>query len=74
MATRIISTLVDDLDGSEAAETVQFSLDGRSYEIDLSSTHADQLRAGLLPYLQVARKETSTVRRQVRTAKRALCS
>ena len=27
--------LLDDLDGGEAAESVAFSLDGKSYEIDL---------------------------------------
>ena len=30
MAKEVITRLVDDLDGSEAAETVEFGLDGRS--------------------------------------------
>lgn len=47
--------LVDDLDGSAAVETVDFSLDGRHYEIDLSQEHADELRAFLKPYMKKGR-------------------
>jgi hypothetical protein len=36
-------TLVDDLDGGEAAESVSFSLDGKTYEIDLSEKHAGRI-------------------------------
>ena len=36
--------LVDDLDGSEAAETVTFQVDFRGYEIDLNEEHAARLR------------------------------
>ena len=38
MAVRreVIEHLTDDLDGSEAAESVRFALDGRSYVIDLN--------------------------------------
>lgn len=44
MAKRTITMLVDDIDGSEAAETVSFSLDGVSYEIDISASNAAKLR------------------------------
>lgn len=44
MAKRTITMLVDDLDGSEAAETISFSLDGVSYELDVNAAHAAQLR------------------------------
>ncbi|GAA2161079.1 Lsr2 protein [Humibacillus xanthopallidus] len=47
MAHKMITTLVDDIDGTEAAETVSFGLDGRSYEIDLSEKNAKALRASL---------------------------
>jgi hypothetical protein len=44
MAQRVITQLVDDIDGKEiaegAGETVSFALDGVSYEIDLSSKNA----------------------------------
>ena len=33
---RVVTTLVDDTDGSEAAETVRFAMYGASYEIDLA--------------------------------------
>jgi hypothetical protein len=48
--------LVDDLDGAPAEETVQFSLDGASYEIDLSADNAEALREALAPYLGHARR------------------
>ncbi|MFC6704132.1 histone-like nucleoid-structuring protein Lsr2 [Flexivirga alba] len=44
MAQRVQILLEDDLDGSEASETVNFSLDGKSYEIDLSAANSAQLR------------------------------
>ena len=44
MAQKVQVLLVDDLDGGEATETVAFSLDGNSYEIDLSSENASKLR------------------------------
>ena len=40
MARQTTITLVDDLDGSEAEEQVEFSVDGRTYEIDLSTANA----------------------------------
>jgi hypothetical protein len=47
MAQKVQVLLVDDLDGSEATETVTFGLDGASYEIDLSSGNAGKLRKEL---------------------------
>jgi Lsr2 len=49
-------TLVDDIDGSEAVDTVSFGLDGTEYEIDLNDEHIDELRGGLMPYIKAARK------------------
>ena len=48
--------LIDDLDGGEAAESVAFSLDGRSYEIDLSDKHAAALRDAFAPFISSARR------------------
>ena len=48
--------LIDDIDGGEACETLGFSLDGVSYEIDVSSKRADELRANLWPFINKARK------------------
>lgn len=55
MAQKVEVVLVDDLDGSPADETVQFSLDGRHYEIDLSSDHSKELRSTLKTYIRKAR-------------------
>jgi hypothetical protein len=47
--------LVDDLDGTLAHETVQFELDGKHYEIDLSAENARELRRALDPYVDLAK-------------------
>ena len=56
MARQTTVTLVDDLDGSEAEEQVEFSVDGRAYEIDLSTVNASRLRDALAPYISAARR------------------
>lgn len=55
--------VTDDLDGSENATTVQFGLDGASFEIDLSQKNADRLRKALKPFLEAARKTPATKRK-----------
>lgn len=56
MAQKVQVTLVDDLDGSAAEETVSFSLDGVAYEIDLSEQNASRLRDTLAPFVGSARR------------------
>ena len=56
MAQKVNIVLVDDLDGSEATETVSFSLDGNNYEIDLNDQNAAALREALSGYVGHARK------------------
>ncbi len=56
MAQKVQITLVDDLDGGEASETIEFSLDGTSYEIDLSAQNAQKLRDSLASYIAEARR------------------
>jgi hypothetical protein len=56
MAQQVTVQLVDDFDGSKASATVEFTLDGKSYELDLSNKNADKLRKALAPYVAVARK------------------
>ena len=51
MARQVITTLIDDLDGKKADRTVEFSLDGVSYTIDLSEANAGKLRKALDPYI-----------------------
>ena len=52
MAQKVNVILVDDIDGSDAAETVSFGLDGTQYEIDLNSGHAQELREQLDLYVE----------------------
>lgn len=66
MARKVVTTLEDDLDGSEASETLNFGLDGTEYEIDLNDGHANELREALRRYTAVARKTSSGRGRQVR--------
>lgn len=56
MASRTLITLIDDLDGKEADETVPFSLDGVNYEIDLSGANATKLRTSLTDWTDKARR------------------
>lgn len=63
--------LVDDLDADlHADETVEFGIDGVSYEIDLTSDHAEQLRAQIEQWASHARK-LGSVRRAGRRAGRS---
>lgn len=55
MAQRTVISLIDDLDQSPADETVQFGLDGRAFEIDLSTAHAKDLREELARYIHAGR-------------------
>jgi hypothetical protein len=53
---RTIVSLVDDLDGTEATETVTFGIDGDSFEIDLSEANAGALRSTLEDWVARARR------------------
>lgn len=64
MAQQVLVSLVDDLDGQVANETVEFGLDGKSYEIDLSSENAGKLRVALANYVAVARPPGGSARRR----------
>jgi hypothetical protein len=56
VAQHVETRLVDDLDGSEADETVTFALAGRQYEIDLSGENAAKLRESLASFVAAARR------------------
>lgn len=66
MAQKVNIVLVDDLDGSEASETVSFGLDGTSYEIDLNDRNAAALREALSGYIGHGRKVPAGSRRPAR--------
>ena len=58
MAQKVEVHLEDDLDGGPADHTLTFALDGKDYEIDLSTTNADKLREALRPFAEAGRKTT----------------
>ena len=60
MAQKVQVLLVDDVDGSEASESVTFGFDGTNYELDLSQTNAKKLRDELGPWIKAARKTGGT--------------
>lgn len=57
MSKRVHVELIDDLDGvGSASETVSFSMDAVSYEIDLSEKNAAKIRAAMQPFIDAGRK------------------
>lgn len=56
MVQKVETRLVDDIDGSDAAETVTFALEGRQYEIDLSTKNAQDLRDRTAMFVASARQ------------------
>ena len=57
MAKKVTVTLVDDFDGEGPAdETVEFSIDGVSYEIDLSAKNAKKLREEFKQWTDAGRR------------------
>lgn len=56
MAQKTIVELIDDLDGTKAAENVSFAIDGVEYSIDLSDTNAEKLRGALEPFVDNAQR------------------
>jgi hypothetical protein len=71
LAQQVSVVLVDDLDGSTAAETVSFGLDGRSYELDLSTDNAAKLRDALAPFAAAARRAGKGTRQRLARAVRS---
>jgi hypothetical protein len=63
MAQKVNVLLVDDIDGSDAADTVRFGLDDVAYEIDLSGTHSADLRNSIAKYVEHARIVSARGRR-----------
>ena len=66
VAQKVQTVYIDDIDGSEAAGTVRFGLDGTDYEIDLNAAHTAELHAALGTYIDHARKVGGTSRRAPR--------
>ncbi len=56
MARTTIVQLTDDIDGSEADQTIEFSYKGKSYSLDLNDKNASELDDVLAPYIAAAGK------------------
>jgi len=56
MAQKTQVILTDDIDGSEATQTVTFSFQGTSYEIDLNDEHAASIEESFSEWTANARK------------------
>lgn len=56
MAEKITVSLLDDIDGSEATQTVVFGFEGVEYTIDLNDKNASNLRKILTEHASVARR------------------
>lgn len=63
MARKTQVLLVDDIDGTDASNTVTFGLDGVSYEIDLNDENAAQLRSDLEKWTALARRTGGRAKR-----------
>ena len=76
MAQKVQVVLIDDIDGGDATETVTFGLDGVTYEIDLSTAHAGELRDALAQWIGHGRKvgARASAARPARPGRRAAAS
>ncbi len=74
MAQRVQVMLIDDVDGSDGAETVTFALDGVTYEIDLSETNAAALREAFASWVGHGRRVAGRSSAGSRTPRRPAAS
>ncbi len=56
MSRNVSVVVTDDLDGSAGAETVTFSFDGVTYEIDLSKENRDRMNRTFAPFVKAGRR------------------
>ena len=59
MAKQTVVQMTDDIDGSDATQTVEFSYRGNSYSIDLNDANASDFDDALAPYISAAAKAGS---------------
>jgi Lsr2 len=63
MAKTVAVVMTDDLDGSPAAGTLMFGIDGVTYEIDLNEKNRARFERELSPYIAAGRRVTRSRRR-----------
>jgi hypothetical protein len=74
LAQKVNIVLLDDIDESDADETVSFALDGKEYAIDLSADNATKLREALATFVAHARPVSGRGRRAGGSSSRAASS
>jgi len=62
MATKTITTKVDDIDGSPADASFTFSWQGNKYHIDLSKAHAAEMKADFDKWVSAGRRDRGGAR------------
>lgn len=68
MAQKVEVTLIDDISGDEGATTVEFGLDGVTYEIDVTEKNETALRDAMAEFVANARRTGGRARRAGRAA------
>lgn len=69
MAKRTVTTLVDDIDGTDATVTVYFSWEGVDYSIDLNDKNALDFETVIWPFLSNATRVGGRKHRKATTVK-----
>jgi hypothetical protein len=59
MARQITESLIDDIDGGNASVSVQFTYEGKTYEIDLNKRNAKKFDDLLKPWITAGRRVTA---------------
>ncbi len=59
IASQVTVRLIDDLDGSDATQSVEFVYKGKSYRLDLNDDNALNLEKALAPYMAAAEQAGS---------------
>lgn len=70
MASRTQVIIEDDIDGGNADHTIRFTINGSSYEIDLSAENAQRFDEAIAPFVGKARRvggRAASARRQGRS-------
>lgn len=63
----IKQVVIDDMSGEEGASTRSFSVNGTTYEVDLTDSNAAKLEMALDPFIAIARKKGSAPKRYPKT-------
>lgn len=59
MSRQIVTTLIDDIDGSQGEESIAFAYRGTSYSIDLNAKNAAAFDKAMAKFLEHATRESA---------------